>query len=139
MSRRPALDDASKLAERNPGPRGEGSQPFRLDPLMNQLYKGIYSVKVSSAPVRTSRRNAVAGSVRVAGQRELGGRTVRPQARHAVAAHPQGPTASRRPNRSGGRVNGSARSPLEPASLRRPTRLWPRRAGCAFRLDVGCR
>ena len=50
MSRRPALDDASKLAERNPGPRGEGSQPFRLDPLTNQLYKGIYSVKCHRLP-----------------------------------------------------------------------------------------
>ena len=41
---------ASKLAERNPGPRGEGSQPFRLDPLTNQLYKGIYSVKCHRLP-----------------------------------------------------------------------------------------
>ena len=71
VSRRPALDDASKLAERNPGPRGEGSQPFRLDPLTNQLYKGHLLREVSSAPVRTSRRNAVAGSVRVAPQREM--------------------------------------------------------------------
>ena len=43
---------ASKLAERNPGSHGEGSQPFRLDPLTNYLYKGIYSVKCHRLPYR---------------------------------------------------------------------------------------
>ena len=28
----------------------KGSQPFRLDPLTNQLYKGIYSVKCHRLP-----------------------------------------------------------------------------------------
>ncbi len=71
MSRRPALDDASKLAERNPGPRGEGSQPFRLDPLTNQLYKGIYSVKCHRHPYGLLGAILVAGSVCLAPQREM--------------------------------------------------------------------
>ena len=51
VSRRQALDDASKLAERT-GPHGEGSQTFRLDPLTHDLYKGIYSVKCHRLPYR---------------------------------------------------------------------------------------
>ena len=30
--------------------RGEGSQPFRLDPMTHHLYKGIYSVKCHQTP-----------------------------------------------------------------------------------------